>query len=126
MRTFLTTGFLAVVLAGPATAQPPVPKPGPEHEVLKKMLGTWDVTMKGGGMESKGTATYKEDLGGLWLHGAIESEIGGMKFSGRGYDTYDATKKKYIGVWMDSMTTSPMVMEGTWDAAKKTMTMVGD
>ena len=49
-----------------------------------------------------------------------------MKFSGRGYDTYDATKKKYIGVWVDSMSTAPMVMEGTWDAAKKTMTMVGD
>jgi hypothetical protein len=41
-------------------------------------------------------------------------------------DTYDAAKKKYVGVWIDSMSTAPMVMEGTFDAAKKTLTMVGD
>jgi hypothetical protein len=124
MRTFAAAVFVLAVLAAPAAAQD-LPKPGPELEVLKKMVGTWDIAMTGGGMEAKGTATYKMDLGGLWLAGAIESEGGGMKFSGRGYDTYDAGKKKYIGVWVDSMSTAPMVMEGTWDAAAKAMTMTG-
>lgn len=107
-------------------AQPPTPKPGPEHAVLKKMEGTWDTTMKMGPMESKGTATYKMDLGGLWLASTFEGEMGGAKFSGRGFDSYDEGKKKYVGVWVDSMSTTPMVMEGTYDKAKKTMTMYGE
>ena len=29
-------------------------KPGPEHELLKKMVGDWTLTMKFAGMETKG------------------------------------------------------------------------
>ena len=116
---------LAVLATPAAWAQEP-PKPGPEHEVLKTLVGTWDLTMTGGGMESKGTVTYKLDLGGLWLVGNLETDLGGMKYSGRGYDTYDAAKKKYVSVWIDSMSTSPMVMEGTYDKEKKSMTMTGE
>ncbi len=108
-----------------AGAQEPV-KPGPEHEVLKKMVGTWDATMKFGGMESKATAVYKMELGGLWLTSTFDGEFGGMKFSGRGMDTYDPNKKKYVGVWADSMSPSLMVMEGTHDKEKKTTTMTGE
>ena len=116
---------LALVVGGPVAAQEP-PKPGPEHEMLKKMVGTWDTTMKFGGMESKGTTTYKMELGGLWLSGAMEIDLGGMKFQGKGMDTYDAAKKKYISVWFDSMGTQPMLMEGTYDKDKKTLTLSGD
>jgi hypothetical protein len=121
--------FCAIVLlAGSATAtraQLPA-KPGPEHEVLKKCVGTWDATMKMEGMESKGVSVYKMDLGGLWLASSFEGDIGGMKFSGRGLDTYDSAKKKYVGLWVDSMSTSPMVMEGDYDKEKKTLTMTGE
>ena len=116
-----------VLVAGSAAVkgQEPV-RPGPEHEVLKKHVGTWDATMKMEGMESKGVAVYKMDLGGLWLASTFEGDIGGMKFSGRGYDTYDASKKKYVALWMDSMSTSPMLMEGNYDEEKKTLTMTGE
>jgi hypothetical protein len=117
---------LAATVTVPATRAQEPPKPGPEHEVLKKHVGTWDLTMSFGGMESKGTVTYKMELGGLWLTSSVESDLGGMKFQGRGMDTYDPAKKKYVAVWLDSMSTSPMLMEGTFDQATKTMTMVGD
>jgi hypothetical protein len=116
---------LSLTLAAPVQAQTPA-KPGPEHDVLKKMEGTWDMTMKFGGMEAKGTVVYKMELGGLWLTGALETELFGSKFSGRSLDGYDAAKKKYVGVWADSMSGSPMVMEGAFDAATKTLTMSGD
>lgn len=116
---------VAVVFAPVAVAQD-APKPGPEHEILKKMVGDWTLTMKFGGMESKGTVVYKMDLGGLWLSSAMESELFGAKFSGRGMDTYDAGRKKYVGVWIDSMGTSPLVMLGDYDKAKKTLTLSGD
>ncbi len=124
MRTIATV-MVAAMLAAPALAQEP-PKPGPEHELLKKHVGTWDLTMKFGGMESSGTVTYKMDLGGLWLVSSLESEFGGTKFQGRGLDSYDPAKKKYVGIWIDNMSTTPMVMEGTFDKEKKTMTMVGN
>ena len=113
------------LLAAPVQAQEP-PKPGPEHELLKKREGTWDTTMKAAGMEFKGTVTYKMELGGLWLVGSMETELGGQKFWGKSLDSYDAGKKKYVGVWADSMGTTPMLMEGTFDPATKALTMVGE
>ena len=125
MARWFCAALAAVTFAGATPAQEG-PKPGPEHEILKKHEGTWDLTMKFGGMETKGTVTYKMDLGGLWLVSALESDLGGQKFSGRGLDGYDAAKKKYVGVWVDSMSTSPLLMEGTYDKEKKTLTMSGD
>jgi hypothetical protein len=124
MRSIAVVG-LVVVLAGSGVAQEP-PKPGPEHEALKKREGTWSTTMKAGGMEFKGTVTYKMELGGLWLVGSMESDLGGQRFHGKSLDSYDAGKKKYVGVWFDSMSTTPMTMEGTYDKDKKTLTMVGE
>src|SRR6516164_9326507 len=125
VRWFCAAAVVAA-LAAPAAPAQDFPKPGPEHELLKKYVGTWDLTMKFGGMESKGTVTYKMDLGGLWLVSALESEFAGQKFSGRGMDSYDAAKKKYVGVFFDNMGTSPLVMEGTFDKEKKALTMVGE
>ncbi len=115
-----------VALVTPATwAQVPI-KVGPEHEMLKKLTGTWDTTMKAGGMEFKGKVSYKMELGGLWLVSSLESDLGGQKFFGKGLDTYDAKKKKFVSVWFDSMSTTPLTMEGTFDSAKKILTMAGE
>jgi hypothetical protein len=96
MKTLLCAFSLALFAAPAARAQE-MPKPGPEHEVLKKLEGTWEATMKAEGMESKGTMVYKMEMGGLWLTSAFDGNFAGMKFSGRGLDTYDSTKKKYVG-----------------------------
>jgi hypothetical protein len=117
---------LAAVLIGSATAQEPATKPGPEHKRLQKLEGTWDTTMKFADNESKGVMTYKMELGGLWLVGSLESDLGGQKFYGKGLDSYDAGKKKYVSVWFDSMSTTPMALEGDYDKEKKRLTLVGD
>ena len=126
MRVTSRVCAVAAVLAfAPAVRAQEPPKPGPEHEVLKKMAGDWTLTMKFGGMETKGTVTYKMDLGGLWLASSLESELFGAKFQGRGMDSYDAAKKKYVSYWFDSMATSPVVMDGDYDKEKKTLTLEG-
>lgn len=117
---------IAGLLMAPSTKAQEPPKPGPEHALLKKHEGTWDTVMKMAGMESKGTAVYKMELGGLWLMSTFEGDFGGMKFTGKGLDSYDPAKKKFVGIWVDSMSTSPLVMEGTYDKEKKTLTMSGD
>jgi len=127
MKNLITAAVViaSLFLACTAKAQEP-PKPGPEHAMLKKQEGTWDTVMKMAGMESKGTAVYKMELGGLWLSSTLEGEIFGAKFSGKGLDSYDPAKKKFVGIWVDSMSTSPMMMEGTFDKEKKTLTMSGE
>lgn len=125
MRKLGAFAIVCCVAVTAARAQEPA-KPGPEHEHLKKYVGTWDATMKMGGMDSKCTSTYKMDLGGLWLSSTFDGEVFGTKFQGKGMDTYDAAKKKYIGLWCDSMSTSPLVMEGTYDKDKKTLTLAGE
>ncbi len=122
LRLSLIVCAVSVLLVPVARAQE-LPKPGPEHEHLKQMEGTWDVTVEGGG---KGTMTYKMGLGGLWLLSKFEGEFGGMKFEGRGMDTYDPTIKKYRGVWVDSMGTAPLVMQGDFDKNHKVLTMTGE
>jgi hypothetical protein len=116
---------LLIWLAPSARAQEP-PKPGPEHEHLKQREGTWDATIKAGGHESKGKMTYKMGMGGFWLISHFEGDFGGEKFEGRGLDTYDPEKKKYVSAWADSMAPYLLVMEGDYDKDNKTLTATGE
>ena len=119
-----------LVVAAPALAQmPPMPQPGPEHEMLKKDVGTWDATVEmfmapgAPPASSKGTETVTM-MGGFWQLNVFQSEMMGQPFEGRGATGYDPVKKKYVGTWIDTMTPGYYTVEGTYDAAKKTMTAV--
>jgi hypothetical protein len=101
-------------------------KPGPEHALFREWEGTWEATVKTPAGESKGTQTMSVGLNGLWLLERFTGDIAGGKFEGVGGTSYDPAKKKYVSVWIDSMSTRPMVSEGTYDAATKTLTMAGD
>lgn len=104
-----------------------VPQPGPEHQMLKETAGEWTCACKmPDGMEWKGVSTSKMECGGLWLVTNFEGEFGGSKFQGKGLDSYDATKKKYVGIWVDSMATTPLLLEGTYDEKTRTLTMTGE
>lgn len=100
--------------------------PGPEHERLKRLEGTWNAKTKVGDSESSGTVTYRMECGGLWLISDFRGEFAGQQFQGRGMDGYDPEKKKYVSVWVDSMSTRPSLFEGSYDPAKKTLTMTGE
>ena len=122
--------ILLMFVAITATAQepPPSPKPGPEHAMLKSMEGTWDAVMKmaENPQAMKGVATYTMECSGMWLASDFKMDDPNFKFQGRGLDGYDQNKKKFVGVWVDSMSTAPMTMEGTYDVATKTTTMSGE
>ena len=126
----LTTSFAAALLLGAAAsalAQPPIPQPGPEHEVLKRDVGVWDVTMEmtpGPGMPPF-TMTGVETntlFGGLWLLTEYKSDFMGQVFEQHGISGYDAAKKAYVSVWANTMSTSLSVGEGTFDAATNAVT----
>lgn len=120
LRALLTVTSLLILLSS-ARAQE-LPKPGKEHDILKRLVGTWDAETESG----NGTMTYKMGLGGLWLIGDFDGEFGGIKFQGKGLDTFDPATKKCRSVWVDSFSTAPRIMEGNWDEDNKVMTMTGE
>jgi hypothetical protein len=108
------TSVFALLLAVAARGQEMV-KPGPEHEKFKEQVGAWDAKFEMMGKEFKASATFSVGLGGLWQFQAFQGEFDGTKFDGKGATTYDAASKKYINVWLDSMSTTPMIAEGNYD-----------
>jgi hypothetical protein len=124
-----TTLFAVLALAAlPALAQmPPMPAPGPEHEMLKKDVGTWDATVEMSASPEMPASVSKgvekvTMLGGFWQLSEFQSEMMGMPFEGRGTMGFDPAKKKFVGTWVDSMTPGYYTVEGTYDAATKTLT----
>jgi len=107
---------------------PPAPKPGPEHEHLKKEAGRWDAVVElfeGPGsapQSSKGVETNTLMTGGLWLITDFKGEMAGQPFEGHGVTGYDAAKKKYVGTWVDSMSSGISTVESTYDSGNKTQT----
>lgn len=127
-RVVVTLLFLAM----PAiAAAEDFTKPTKFHEAMAYEVGVWDgiVTMwmspDSEPTESKAVET-NELLGKMWLIGRFESEFDGQKFLGRSALGYDPIKKKYVGGWVDSMSPFMMRMEGDYDVANHTLTMLGD
>ncbi len=108
-------------LASVATSQEVTP--GPQHKKLAELEGTWNLSIKSDSGDSKGKSVYKLECGGLWLTSDFQSDFGGMKFQGKGMDGYDPAKKKYVSVWVDSLTAAPMFFEGDFDAKGEKLTM---
>lgn len=113
----------------PPQGMPPMPKPGPEHELLKQDVGTWDAVIEMHGApgspptKSKGVEISTMGCGGLCLITDFKGDMGpGMTFHGHGTAVWDSTKKKYVGSWTDSMSTGLGISESTWDPATKTVT----
>jgi len=117
---------IAILSAGSVWAQEP-PKPGPEHEKLKQMAGDFDAKAKlyipgTPAQESKGDYKAKMDLGGLFLVSEYKGEMFGQVFQGRGLTGYDTFKKKYTGVWVDTMSPAIYTLEGAFDKSGKVYT----
>jgi len=106
--------------------------PGAPHKALAAMEGKWNAEVKDwmGGSDapptvSKGTAVNTMVLGGRYLKEDFTSEMMNQPFQGTGYTGYDNMNKKYVGSWMDNMSTSMMMMEGTMNEKGDVLTMTG-
>ncbi len=104
---------------------------GPEHDRLKKMVGKWNVESKmwmnpnAPPTVSQGTAECNLVFGGRFIEQHYKCPMMGMPFEGRSFEGYDRIKKKYVSVWMDSMSNGIWVTYGTPDAGGKSVTYYG-
>ncbi len=127
VRILLAALAVLVLSAGGTWAQE-YPKPGPEHEQLKQLTGVWDGVAKfymepgKPPVESKGEYTGKLDVGGFFLVTEYKGQLLGGPFQGRGLTGYDPFKKKYVGIWVDSMSPAFYHSEGAFDKSGKIFT----
>lgn len=103
------TALLTCLFASGLFAEepPPVEKPGEHHRHLKLMAGTWDVKSKlfvAPGQIIEGSYVEKARIqpGGFWLISNLSGKAMGMPFHGHAVLGYEAHKKQYSGVWVDS------------------------
>jgi hypothetical protein len=106
-------------------------KPSDIHLMLAKSNGEWnqDITMwmdpSQPPSKNKGTCTNTMILGGRYQQSINKGEFNGMPFEGISTLGYDNAKKVFMSTWVDNMGTGIMYLEGTYDAAKKTVTSTG-
>lgn len=62
----------------------------------------------------------------LVANAAFAGDMMGQKFQGIGTVGFDPAKKKYLTTWIDNMSLGIMTYEGTFDAATKTLTSLGE
>jgi hypothetical protein len=104
--------------------------PGPEHENLEPLVGTWKVSVKfylkpgAEPMASEGISVRKWKLGKRIVTESYKGTAAGQEFQGMGWSGYDRYTKKYVTVWTDTMSTAIALAKGTYDSKKKTFTYV--
>ena len=145
MKMFWSAMLAVLLIAGVARADKPktdpamdaqmaemmkYANPGPQHEKLKAMVGTWDATVKSwvGTPEptvSHGLMKNAMTLGGRLLESDYKGEWAGQPFDGFGLTGYDLKAGKLKSFWTDTMSTSWMVMDGDLSADGKEMTSAG-
>jgi len=102
--------------------------PGPMHDLLKPMAGTWKATTKSWMAEgepavSEGTSENTWILGNRYLQTTFHGAFGGMPFEGYGLTGYDNQKKEFVSVWADNMGTGIAFSDGSADPSGKVLTM---
>jgi hypothetical protein len=116
-------------------------KLGENHKILATMAGTWSYNVKmwmapgAPPMMSTGTGVRKAVMGGRYFTFEVagkmqmpgaDGKLKDMEFQGMALEGYDNVKKKFIATWSDSMGTGIGLSEGSYDAATKTFTYIGD
>ena len=102
--------------------------PGTTHKLLAGLEGSWTTKTKSWPepdkppMESTGTCEAKLLLDGRYLQQEYTGDMAGEKFKGINILGYDNHTKKYLSVWLDSMSTGIYFFEGTANRDGKTIT----
>jgi hypothetical protein len=117
-------------------------EPGPEHELLKSMVGTWNTTTEmwwagpdAPSMKTEGTTTNELILGGRYVMQRLAGKMPlpdatgqttMVYFEGIGVTGFDRYRNVYVGGWIDSMSTQMLTFRGTYNPNTKTMALYGE
>lgn len=132
MKWIAIGGLCLALLADAAClrAQEPAESsaPGAEHAWLGQLEGEWETVAEAivapgqPPLESKGTESVRR-LGDSWVLSEVESSFMDIPFSAVLTLGYDAEAKKFVGTWIDSLSSYLWHYEGTLDADGRTLTL---
>jgi hypothetical protein len=144
--TLVLTAFV-ILTASPALAQPtPAPtvpdtteaaraaygSPGPEHAVLARRVGSWEVTVRSWSApgatprESKGTSQWRALLGGRFFEERFEIPSPDGGYSAIGVAGFDKIRKRYVSTWIDDSGTAILHSIGGADPTGRVLTFASD
>ncbi|MEQ8208922.1 MAG: DUF1579 domain-containing protein [Lacipirellulaceae bacterium] len=116
-----------------AKAQPPqFPTPAKQHHWLEQFTGHWESLSKTVATPEQPAVQFKGSmksrmLGKFWVVNEVRGEgLGNGDFKALQTVGYDAKKKKYVGIWIDSMMGQLWHYEGTVDETGKKLTLVAE
>jgi len=104
--------------------------PGEHHAKLGKTIGNWHAKSSfimdpsAPPTTGEGTMSVEWVLGGRYTHSSFKMDFMGEPFEGIGYTGYDIAHSRYIGTWMDSMSTVIFYMTGN-ESESGSMEMLG-
>lgn len=107
-------------------------KPGEMHKWLEQQAGEWQASSVEFGPDGKpgkpekGTMKSKMEFGGRFLHRDFNGRSSGQFFHGEGFVGYSNNNHRFEMSWVDTNMTSMLFLTGQLDAAKKSLTVVGD
>ncbi|MCA9406268.1 MAG: DUF1579 domain-containing protein [Candidatus Omnitrophica bacterium] len=96
--------------------------PNEHHDVLKKMVGSWDAEVKywmapgGEPHTSQGTGELELIMGGRFLQQTFKGDAMGQVFEGMGILGYDNIRQEYQNIWFDNMSTGLMMSTGQYNS----------
>lgn len=134
----LTPSVLMFVWAGAASGQEPpdsaamahmmeLAQPGPEHERLEALVGTWDVTFRSPMPEMTFTATAENRmiLGGRFLASEVSGTVNGMPAEALTIMGFDRGPGVYTAVGFDTFGTFYVTGAGPWNEAERRAALAG-
>jgi hypothetical protein len=102
------------------------------HKKLQPLIGEWKAEStfwmqgpEGPASTSTGSSTNKWVLEGRFVQQDYKGSMMDVPFTGIGFLGYDNIEKKYVGTWMDTMSTMIMSHAGSLDATGKVISMDG-
>jgi Protein of unknown function (DUF1579) len=136
MKLFTSIAALIILTATvPSSAaepkMPDMPKPTAEHAWLQQLVGDWDAQTEAyfepgkAPIKTTGQESVKA-IGDFWTATHVKSEMMGKPFIGTMTLGYDPKKGKYVGTWVDSMTSKLWEYEGTVDESGKVLTLTSE
>lgn len=107
-------------------------KPGPQHaQLARHFVGTWATSQtiwmdpSAPPLKETGREVSRVEFGGRHVRSDFTGSFMGQPFQGRALTSYDNVAGKYVGSWVDSMSTGQFLSEGGYDEASATYTFLG-
>ena len=124
--TLITGAALAALTVVTPFSQ--MPQKAKQHAMVTEAAGQWAGTISYYNPESSEPMVSDctesvHKIGEFWTVSDFKAPFGGMNFHGSSTFGYDVEKEKFVGTWVDSVSTSITQMEGVYNEEREAIVL---